>query len=85
MVSSMTQPQLLSSMFIVATAVSIVLKILKARYGSLTAWKSKLVLVILSLTVGAIYNVLAATGLLATAYTILATSSTVYALFLKEN
>lgn len=80
----MSEKLIVGSMIIVGAFVSVVLNILKAKYGSLKSNKSKLVLLLLSLGIGGIYHILEQTGTLATAYIILATSSTVYAFFFKK-
>lgn len=80
----MSQANLVGSMLIVGAAVSIVMNVLKARYGSLHATKSKVLLVVISVALGALYHVMVATGVWATAYMILSTASVVYAFFFKK-
>ncbi len=80
----MTEIQILSSLVIVGAIVSVLMSMLKAAFGSLTKWKSKLVLIIISIVLAGVYKYLQIAGLWESALAILMVASTVYAFFIKK-
>lgn len=80
----MTEIELAGSLIIVGAAVSVLMNVLKAAFGSLTGWKTKFVLILISLAIAGIYKYLEAAGLLGSMFVVLTTASTVYAFFYAQ-
>lgn len=72
------------SLLIVGAAVSVIINMLKARYKGMRGWQTRLIVILISLGLAAVYHILVAFKLMDTAYMILATASTVYAFFFSK-
>lgn len=80
----MTTNMILGSLLIIGVGASALMSGLKAKFGSLKGWKSKLALIAICLILGGLYQYIKHIGLLTSASILLGTASTFYAFFMKK-